>query len=119
LKPVKKYKPIHYPKPDGQLIFSKSDLLYWSGVHHQEGAPSHLKAKDHSYHLENNSRYGSPEIYYCPADVYSLTEKNGQKVFSIQAQNCLHCKACDIKNVHQNIQWTPPQGGDGPHYKAM
>jgi len=119
LKPAEQFEPIEYPKPDGRLIFSKADLLYLSGVHHQEGAPSHLKAKDHSLHKENNEVYASPETHYCPADVYQLNEQDGQQKFSIQAQNCLHCKACDIKNVHQNIQWTPPQGGDGPNYKDM
>lgn len=119
LQPAKNFKPIDYPKPDGKLIFSKADLLYLSGVHHQEGAPSHLKAKDHSLHKENNEVYASPETRYCPADVYQLVEQGGKTKFSIQAQNCLHCKACDIKNVHQNIQWTPPQGGDGPNYKDM
>ena len=119
LKPAKKFKPIQYPKPDGKLILSKSDLLYLSGVHHQEGTASHLKAKNHSRHKENNERFASPETHYCPADVYQLNEQDGKNIFSIQAKNCLHCKACDIKSVHQNIQWTPPQGGDGPNYKDM
>jgi electron-transferring-flavoprotein dehydrogenase len=119
LKPEKECKPIDYPKPDGQLIFSKEDSLYLSGVHHQEGAPSHLISKNHAYHEENNQRYGAPETRYCPANVYQMTEKNGKKMVSLVSQNCLHCKACEIKNVHQNILWTPPQGGDGPNYKDM
>lgn len=119
LKPAKQFTKINYPKANGKLIFSKADALYYSGVYHQEGATSHLKAKDHQCHKENNEVYASPETFYCPANVYQLLEKEGKQVFSIQSQNCLHCKACDIKNVHQNIQWTPPQGGDGPNYRDM
>lgn len=119
LKPLKKVQKIIYPKPDGQLILSKADLLFHSGVYHQEGAKSHLIAKDHTLHKENNAVYGTPELFYCPADVYQMIEKDGQLCFTIQSKNCLHCKACDIKNVHQNIKWTPPQGGDGPNYRDM
>lgn len=114
-------KPIPYPAPDGQLTFDKLASLPLSNVHHEEDQPNHLQLRDPAAALTTNYQvYASPEQHYCPAKVYELhfaTDKQPQLV--INAANCLHCKACDIKDPQQNITWSPPEGGGGPNYESM
>lgn len=112
---------IHYPKPDGKLTFDRSSSLYLSGTFHEENQPCHLRLKDAeipvNYNLKN---YAAPEQRYCPAGVYEIIEDADKKPrLQINAQNCLHCKTCDIKDPKQNIVWTTPEGGGGPQYSDM
>jgi electron-transferring-flavoprotein dehydrogenase len=113
-----KGKKIPYPKPDNQISFDKLSSVYLSNTQHKENQPCHLQLKDPQQAITvNYHQYGSPEVYYCPAGVYELIEQaNGEKSLQINSANCLHCKACDIKDPGQNIHWTPPEGGDGPNY---
>lgn len=108
---------IIYPPPDGTLIFDKLDSLTLSGVHHRDNQPSHLQLNNQETPIAINlEQYDSPETRYCPAGVYEILE---DKTLQINAQNCIHCKTCDIKDPTQNIQWQPPEGGGGPHYHLM
>lgn len=113
-------KPI-YPQPDGKLTFDKLSSLYFSNTNHEENQPCFLKLKNPKLALEVNwAEYRSPEEYYCPANVYEiLKDIHDQPYLQINAQNCLHCKTCDIKDPTQNINWEPPEGGGGPHYEEM
>lgn len=115
-------KPIHYPKPDGRLSFDLLTNLSRSGTNHEHDQPSHLKLIDPSIPKQiNKPKYDGPESRYCPAGVYEYPPQEGSDSvpdLHINAQNCLHCKACDIKDPTQNINWTVPQGGDGPAYAA-
>ena len=114
------FNPITYPKPDNKITFDKSSSLYLSGTFHEEDQPCHLKLKKPNIAIDINYRdYASPETRYCPAGVYELVEKNNELSLQINAQNCLHCKTCDIKDITQNIVWTPPEGSGGPNYKDM
>lgn len=113
--------PIVYPKPDGKLTFDRLSSVFLSGTNHEENQPSHLKLAQPSIAIDvNQKEYASPETRYCPAGVYELVE-DGQDLFKLQinAQNCLHCKTCDIKDPKQNITWTCPEGGGGPNYGEM
>ncbi|CAI5462987.1 unnamed protein product [Closterium sp. Yama58-4] len=114
-------KPIDYPKPDGVITFDIPTSLYRSGTNHEHDQPPHLRLRDPTVPTTVNlPLYGGPEGRYCPARVYEYVEDdNGQPSLSINAQNCLHCKACDIKDPTQNIQWTVPEGGGGPGYTVM
>jgi electron-transferring-flavoprotein dehydrogenase len=115
-----KCKKIEYPKPDGKYSFDLLSSVYLTGTYHEEDQPSHLKLKDDSVAIEHNYKYyDSPETRYCPAGVYEVVEENGQPKFQINAQNCIHCKTCDIKDLTQNIIWTTPEGGGGPNYPNM
>lgn len=119
---AKDYKPIVYPKPDGVLSFDKLSSVFLSNTNHDENQPAHLKLKDPSIPISVNlPKYGEPARLYCPAGVYEvLYDDNGQNPrFQINFQNCVHCKTCDIKDPSQNIDWTTPQGGDGPNYPNM
>ncbi|MEC8461017.1 MAG: electron transfer flavoprotein-ubiquinone oxidoreductase [Pseudomonadota bacterium] len=117
LKPLKAIKPITYPKPDGKISFRKLDSVRLTGTNHAENQPCHLKIKNDKTPIKINYKiYGGPESYYCPAAVYEYVKIDGRVVFQINAQNCIHCKTCDIKDPTQNIQWVPPQGGEGPRY---
>ena len=119
---AKDYKPIVYPKPDGVLSFDKLSSVFLSNTNHDENQPAHLKLKDPGVPVEVNlPRFGEPARLYCPAGVYEvLYDDNGQNPrFQINFQNCVHCKTCDIKDPSQNINWTTPQGGDGPNYPNM
>jgi electron-transferring-flavoprotein dehydrogenase len=119
---AKDYKPIVYPKPDGVLSFDKLSSVFLSNTNHDENQPAHLKLKDPSVPISVNlPKYGEPARLYCPAGVYEvLYDENGQNPrFQINFQNCVHCKTCDIKDPSQNIDWTTPQGGDGPNYPNM
>jgi electron-transferring-flavoprotein dehydrogenase len=121
LKPANKSKKIDYPKPDGVLTFDKLSSVYLSNTNHEENQPVHLKVKD--YDLQKSSEwqvYAGPSQRYCPAGVYEWVDNDaGEKEFVINAQNCVHCKTCDIKDPNQNINWTVPEGGGGPNYPNM
>jgi electron-transferring-flavoprotein dehydrogenase len=119
---AKDYAPIVYPKPDGKLSFDKLSSVFLSATNHEEDQPSHLKLKDPSIPIDVNlPKYGEPARLYCPAGVYEvLYDAEGQNPrFQINAQNCVHCKTCDIKDPSQNIVWTTPEGGGGPNYPNM
>ncbi|MBY3360146.1 electron transfer flavoprotein-ubiquinone oxidoreductase [Rhizobium laguerreae] len=120
LEPASQHKPIAYPKPDGVLTFDRLSSVFLSNTNHEEDQPVHLKVKD--MNLQKSSEhdiYAGPSTRYCPAGVYEWVEKDGKDVFVINAQNCVHCKTCDIKDPNQNINWVPPQGGEGPVYPNM
>ena len=119
---AKDFKPIVYPKPDGVFSFDKLSSVFLSSTNHDENQPAHLKLRDASIPISVNlPRYGEPARLYCPAGVYEvLYDEQGQNPkFQINFQNCVHCKTCDIKDPSQNINWTTPQGGDGPNYPNM
>ena len=112
--------PISYPKPDGKLTFDRLSSVYISNTNHAEDQPCHLKLRDPSIPIDVNlPLWAEPAQRYCPAGVYEIVEEAGKKRFQINAQNCVHCKTCDIKDPSQNIDWTVPQGGDGPNYTGM
>jgi electron-transferring-flavoprotein dehydrogenase len=120
LEPASMHKPIAYPRPDGVLTFDRLSSVFLSNTNHEEDQPVHLKVKDMA--LQKSSEhdiYAGPSTRYCPAGVYEWVEKDGEDVFVINAQNCVHCKTCDIKDPNQNINWVPPQGGEGPVYPNM
>lgn len=121
LKLAKDAKPIHYPKPDGKITFDRSSSVYLSGTNHRENQPVHLKLKDMAIAVDvNHAQYASPETRYCPAGVYEILLDESQKPrLQINAQNCVHCKTCDIKDPQQNIVWCVPEGGNGPNYAEM
>ena len=120
LKPAAQCKPIDYPKPDGQLTFDKLSSVFLSNTNHEEDQPCHLILKDASVPTRLNlAVYAGPEQRYCPAGVYEFVEEAGDTRLQINAQNCVHCKACDIKDPTQNIQWVTPEGGGGPNYPNM
>ncbi len=119
---AKDYKPIDYPKPDGVITFDKLSSVFLSNTNHEEDQPSHLKLKDPSIPIAVNlPKYAEPAQRYCPAAVYEvLRDEDGSNPrFQINAQNCVHCKTCDIKDPSQNIVWTTPEGGGGPNYPNM
>ena len=121
LKPAQTSKPIAYPKPDGVISFDRLSNLPYSGTNHEQNQPCHLRLKDTEIPVQHNlAKFDAPEQRFCPAGVYEIVENAQQeKALQINAQNCLHCKACDIKDSRQNIVWTPPQGGEGPQYESM
>jgi electron-transferring-flavoprotein dehydrogenase len=120
LEPAAKHQRIDYPKPDGVLTFDRLSSVFLSNTNHEEDQPIHLQVKNPD--LQKTSEldvYAGPSTRYCPAGVYEWVEKDGKDVFVINAQNCVHCKTCDIKDPNQNINWVPPQGGEGPVYPNM
>jgi electron-transferring-flavoprotein dehydrogenase len=120
LAPAAKCQPIAYPKPDGRLTFDRLSSVYLSNTNHEEDQPVHLLVADAA--LQKSSEhdvYAGPSARYCPAAVYEWVEEAGQSRFVINAQNCVHCKTCDIKDPNQNITWVPPEGGGGPNYPNM
>ncbi len=120
LEPAEKHQKIDYPKPDGVLTFDRLSSVFLSNTNHEEDQPIHLQVKDPE--LQKTSEldvYAGPSTRYCPAGVYEWVQKDGKDVFVINAQNCVHCKTCDIKDPNQNINWVPPQGGEGPVYPNM
>ena len=120
LEKASKHKPIQYPKPDGVISFDKLTNVSFSATNHEEDQPIHLKLKDPSLMLESEyPDYAGPSSRYCPAGVYEYVEEGGDVKFQINAQNCVHCKTCDIKDPNQNIVWTVPEGGGGPNYPNM
>jgi electron-transferring-flavoprotein dehydrogenase len=118
LKPASQCKPIVYPKPDGKLTFDRLASVFISNTNHEENQPAHLTLKDASVPVDVNLRtYAGPEGRYCPAQVYEFVKNDdGSERLQINAQNCVHCKTCDIKDPTQNIVWVPPEGGGGPNY---
>lgn len=120
LLPAAKAKKIEYPKPDGVLTFDRLSSVYLSNTYHEENQPCHLKLRDPKLAIEVNYRqYNSPETRYCPAAVYEIVEEEAGPRLQINAQNCIHCKTCDIKDPRQNILWCAPEGGGGPNYVSM
>ena len=116
---AKNFKPIVYPKPDGVLTFDKLSSVYLSNTNHEEDQPAHLTLKDPTIPIRVNlPEYAEPATRYCPAGVYEVLydEAGSNPRFQINAQNCVHCKTCDIKDPSQNINWVPPEGGGGPNY---
>ncbi|WP_323037527.1 electron transfer flavoprotein-ubiquinone oxidoreductase [Pararhodobacter sp.] len=115
-----KYKVLEYPRPDGKLSFDRLTNVAFSFTNHEESQPAHLKLIDPTIPIKVNlPKYAEPAQRYCPAGVYEVVEKDGKPEFVINFQNCVHCKTCDIKDPSQNINWTTPQGGDGPNYPNM
>jgi len=120
LEPASKHAKITYPKPDGVLTFDRLSSVFLSSTNHAEDQPSHLTLKDASVPVRINlSEYAGPEARYCPAGVYEFVGSDGHEQLQINAQNCVHCKTCDIKDPTQNIVWVTPQGGGGPNYSGM
>ncbi|WP_434559982.1 electron transfer flavoprotein-ubiquinone oxidoreductase [Pseudomonas sp. R1-6] len=121
LKPAAECKKIDYPKPDGKISFDKLSSVFISGTNHEEEQPCHLKLTDPSIPISKNlPLYDEPAQRYCPAGVYEvITKEDGEKRFQINAQNCVHCKTCDIKDPAQNITWVTPEGAGGPTYPNM
>jgi electron-transferring-flavoprotein dehydrogenase len=121
LKPASQCKPIVYPKPDGKLTFDRLSSVFISNTNHEENQPAHLTLKDPSVPVNVNLRtYAGPESRYCPAAVYEFVKADdGGERLQINAQNCVHCKTCDIKDPTQNIVWVTPEGGGGPNYPNM
>ncbi|TRW99309.1 electron transfer flavoprotein-ubiquinone oxidoreductase [Paracoccus sp. M683] len=114
------FQPIDYPRPDGVLSFDRLTNVSFSFTNHEESQPSHLKLKDPSIPISVNlPEYAEPAQRYCPAGVYEVLGEGAEAKFQINFQNCVHCKTCDIKDPSQNINWTTPQGGDGPNYPNM
>jgi electron-transferring-flavoprotein dehydrogenase len=121
LKPAAECKPIVYPKPDGKLTFDRLSSVFISNTNHEEQQPAHLTLKDASVPVNINlSKFAGPESRYCPAGVYEfVSTDDGKQRLQINAQNCVHCKTCDIKDPTQNIVWVTPEGGGGPNYVGM
>ena len=120
LLPKSACKPIDYPKPDGVISFDRLTNVAFSNTSHEEDQPAHLTLKDASVPISVNlERYDAPEQRYCPAGVYEIVEEDGLPRLQINAQNCVHCKTCDIKDPTQNINWVVPEGGGGPAYSGM
>ena len=121
LKPAAECKPIQYPKPDGKLTFDRLSSVFISNTNHEENQPAHLTLKDASVPVGINlAKFAGPEARYCPAGVYEYVKNEDQSDrLQINAQNCVHCKTCDIKDPTQNIVWVTPEGGGGPNYSGM
>jgi electron-transferring-flavoprotein dehydrogenase len=121
LKPAAQCEPIAYPKPDGKLTFDRLSSVFISNTNHAEDQPIHLTLKDASIPVQVNlAKYAGPEARYCPAGVYEFVKtESGADRLQINAQNCVHCKTCDIKDPTQNIVWVTPEGGGGPNYPNM
>jgi len=124
LKPAKECQPIDYPKPDGKLTFDRLSSVFISNTNHEENQPAHLTLKDAAVPVQVNlQKYDGPEARYCPAGVYEFVPDEAAggtaRRLQINAQNCVHCKTCDIKDPTQNIVWVTPEGGGGPNYAGM
>lgn len=120
LKPASECQPIVYPKPDGTLTFDRLSSVFISNTNHNEHQPAHLTLKNADIPTQVNlAQYAGPESRYCPAGVYEYVGESGQQRLQINAQNCVHCKTCDIKDPTQNIVWVTPEGGGGPNYPNM
>jgi electron-transferring-flavoprotein dehydrogenase len=121
LKPAKDCQPITYPKPDGKVTFDKLSSVFLTNTFHEENQPCHLVLQNPDIAITTNlAIYDAPEQRYCPAGVYEIVKTgDGQPKLQINAQNCIHCKTCDIKDPTQNITWVPPEGGGGPNYSGM
>jgi electron-transferring-flavoprotein dehydrogenase len=120
LRPASEFEPIVYPKPDGKLSFDRLSSVFISNTNHNEHQPAHLTLKNPAVPVTVNLvTYAGPESRYCPAGVYEYVSDSGSERLQINAQNCVHCKTCDIKDPTQNIVWVTPEGGGGPNYPNM
>ncbi len=120
LGPARNYSPMPALKPDGRLTFDKLSSVFLSNTNHEEDQPVHLKVKDMTLQTKSeHDNFAGPSNRYCPAGVYEWVEEGSAPKFVINAQNCVHCKTCDIKDPNGNITWVPPEGGGGPNYQAM
>jgi electron-transferring-flavoprotein dehydrogenase len=120
LLPADQCQKIAYPKPDGKLTFDRLSSVFVSNTNHEENQPAHLTLKDASIPVQVNlAKYAGPESRYCPAGVYEFVDDGNGERLQINAQNCVHCKTCDIKDPTQNIVWVTPEGGGGPNYAGM
>ena len=132
LEPASQHSPIEYPKPDGTLTFDRNSSVFLSNTNHEENQPVHLKVADLDKQKASELlEFAGPSTRYCPAGVYEWVDSDGNAIplgeeanasdatFVINNQNCVHCKTCDIKDPNQNINWTVPQGGEGPVYPNM
>ncbi len=120
LRPASEFKPIVYPTPDGKLTFDRLSSVFISNTNHNEHQPAHLTLKNPEVPVAVNlAKYAGPESRYCPAGVYEYVNDSGSERLQINAQNCVHCKTCDIKDPTQNIVWVTPEGGGGPNYPNM
>jgi electron-transferring-flavoprotein dehydrogenase len=122
LRPAAECQPIAYPKPDGKLTFDRLSSVFISNTNHEENQPAHLTLKNDAIPVQVNlDKFAGPESRYCPAGVYEFVprEDGGGQRLQINAQNCVHCKTCDIKDPTQNIVWVTPEGGGGPNYVGM
>jgi electron-transferring-flavoprotein dehydrogenase len=120
LKPAAEFRPIAYPKPDGKLTFDRLSSVFLSNTNHEEDQPAHLKVADLALlRRSEHDVYAGPSARYCPAGVYEWLEEGTEPRFVINAQNCVHCKTCDIKDPNGNITWVAPEGGGGPNYQSM
>lgn len=120
LRPAAEFEPIDYARPDGVISFDRLSSVYVSNTNHADDQPCHLMLKDERLPVERNyAHYAGPESRYCPAGVYEFVEAGNSVRLRINAQNCVHCKTCDIKDPEQNIVWVPPEGGGGPNYQNM
>ncbi|MEM7278866.1 MAG: electron transfer flavoprotein-ubiquinone oxidoreductase, partial [Pseudomonadota bacterium] len=120
LKPAAQSVQIQYPKPDGVISFDRLSSVFLSSTNHEEDQPAHLTLKNAALPISYNlPEFDCPSQRYCPAGVYEVVEEDGESKFQINAQNCVHCKTCDIKDPLQNIVWTVPEGGGGPNYPGM
>ncbi|MBU0542900.1 MAG: electron transfer flavoprotein-ubiquinone oxidoreductase [Gammaproteobacteria bacterium] len=121
LRPASEFQPINYPKPDGKITFDRLSSVFISNTNHEENQPAHLTLKNADVPVATNlATYAGPEQRYCPAGVYEYVKKeDGKDQLQINAQNCVHCKTCDIKDPTQNIVWVTPEGGGGPNYPNM
>ena len=120
LRPAQDCQKIDYPKPDGKLTFDRMSSVFLAGISHAENQPVHLRLHNPELAISvNYQKFASPETRYCPAGVYEIIEEAGEPQLQINAQNCVHCKTCDIKDPEQNIDWVCPEGGSGPNYADM
>ena len=120
LEPSAQHQPITYPKPDGTLSFDKLSSVFLSNTNHEEDQPCHLQLADKQIPIKQNLvKFDEPAQRYCPAGVYEVNEVEGEHLFVINSQNCIHCKTCDIKDPSQNITWVTPEGAGGPNYPNM
>jgi electron-transferring-flavoprotein dehydrogenase len=121
LLPADQCQPIVYPKPDGKITFDRLSSVFVSNTNHAENQPAHLTLRDNAIPVQVNlAKFAGPESRYCPAGVYEFVkDEGGTERLQINAQNCVHCKTCDIKDPRQNIVWVTPEGGGGPNYSGM
>ena len=120
LDPAKQHAPRNYPKPDGKISFDKLSSVFLSNTNHEEDQPIHLRVADMNLQkMSEHDVFAGPSNRYCPAGVYEWVEEGAAPRFQINAQNCVHCKTCDVKDPNGNITWVPPEGGGGPNYEAM
>jgi electron-transferring-flavoprotein dehydrogenase len=118
-KPAHRHRPITYPRPDGRLTFDRMSSVYLTGTAHRRGQPIHLRLDDPAAERAELAAYAGPSTRYCPAGVYEWIGKGADATLTINSENCIHCKTCDIKDPLDNIRWTAPEGGDGPQYRSM